>query len=311
MGLEVHTYRIAGLAVGSECVLPGVVALPPPDHACDVTIRQQGVPLALDEASARDPHCQIAGGKILLRVPEIARFLLTEGRDVAFEAEGDTTSEEIAPFLTGTVFGALLHQRGHIALHASAVRVNGKGVLFCGPSGSGKSTLAAALGKRGYALVADDLCAITPGATPQVQSDGRQLRLWTQAIDGLDLGARRGASVHRRIDKRFVDPDEVSREPLPVGPVYLLQDAAQEPAVSIDRVEATEAVQLTMETAYRPFIVGRLGQQATYFRAAAAIAHVSGVFRLARPLDFALLADTIARLECHWREIGLIARVAA
>ena len=93
-------------------------------------------------------------------------------------------------------------------LHASAVHVNGKAVLFCGPSGAGKSTLAAALAQRGYPLVTDDLCAITlaPGAPPMVHPDGRQLKLWAQAIERLDLAERRGAPVRNRLEKFYVEP---------------------------------------------------------------------------------------------------------
>ena len=122
-------------------------------------------------------------------------------------------------FLIGTVFGILLHQRGEIVLHASAVRVNDKAVLFCGPSGAGKSTLAAALAQRGFPLVTDDLCAITltAGAAPMVQPDGRHLKLWAQAIEKLDLAERRGAAVRNKLEKFFVEPAAALAEPLPLG----------------------------------------------------------------------------------------------
>ena len=69
-------------------------------------------------------------------------------------------------------------------LHASAVRVNGRAVLFCGSSGAGKSTLAAALAQRGYPLVTDDVCTLSIGeaGAPVVYPDGRQLKFWAQAI---------------------------------------------------------------------------------------------------------------------------------
>src|SRR5256885_16911508 len=41
-------------------------------------------------------------------------------------------------------------------LHASSVRLDGRGVLISGPSGSGKSDLALRLLDRGFTLVSDD-----------------------------------------------------------------------------------------------------------------------------------------------------------
>ncbi len=117
--------------------------------------------------------------------------------------ESDATAADIPIFILGTVFGILLHQREQIVLHASAVRVNGKAVLFCGASGAGKSTLAAALAQRGYPLVTDDFCTLTADGqgAPLVHPDGRQLKLWAQAIDRLDLAQQRGERVRAQPGK--------------------------------------------------------------------------------------------------------------
>jgi hypothetical protein len=257
------------------------------------------------------PTWQLAGEQFLLRVPGVARFLLTGGREIAFETEGATPPEDVAAFLVGTVFGILLHQRCEIALHASAVQVNGKAVLFCGPSGAGKSTLAAALIRRGYPLVTDDLCAVAFAEQPTVQPDGRQLKLWAQAIEALDLAANRGTAVRRRIEKYYVEPDETSGgDALPIGAIYVLRDARPLRAPGIEQPNVVDIALLLRNNAYRPLLVNRLGQRANYFVAAAAIANAAGVFHLTRDFEFAALPDVIAGLESHWREIGLTERAA-
>lgn len=50
-------------------------------------------------------------------------------------------------------------------VHATAVAINGQGVLLTGPSGSGKSDLALRLIDRGAALICDDYCDIVSGKT--------------------------------------------------------------------------------------------------------------------------------------------------
>src|SRR6185437_3943228 len=121
----------------------------------DVTICRGLVPQALENSTALGPTWQIAGNRFLLTIPDIARFLLTDGREIAFEPEPGAYDADIPIFLLGTVFGILLHQREEIVLHASAVRVNGRAILFCGASGAGKSTLAAVLAQRGLPLITD------------------------------------------------------------------------------------------------------------------------------------------------------------
>jgi hypothetical protein len=307
----VQFYRVSGLSVVSEIVLPGLIA-GTPGRPPQVTIRLGPVPERLPEPTASGPTWQIAAKQFLMRIPDIARFLLNDGQEIVVAPEPNATAADIPIFILGTVFGILLHQREQIVLHASAVRVNGRAVLFCGSSGAGKSTLAAALAQRGYPLVTDDFCTLglgTAGA-PLVYPDGRQLKLWAQAIDRLDLAAQRGDRVRASLEKFYVEPSEVFTEPLSLGAVYALREARPPHKPGIERPNVVDAALLLRRNAYRPLLVRRLGQRANYFHAATAIANVAGIFFLTRALDFARMPDVVASLEAHWLELRLMERAA-
>lgn len=304
-------YRVSGLSVASEIELPGLIgatAGQPPE----VTIRRGPVPETLPGATAAGPTWQIAGQQFLLRIPDIARFLLTNGDEIVVAPESTASPADIQIFLLAGAFGILLHQREQIVLHASAVRVGKMAVLFCGPSGAGKSTMAAALAQRGFPLVSEDVCAITttgPGA-PVVHPDGRQLKLWAQTIDQLDLAGRRGARVRSSLEKFYVEAHAAFSEPLPLGAIYALREARLPHIAGIERPNVVDAALILRRNAYRPQLVRRMGQRAIYFHAATAIANVAGIYHLTRPLDFAKMRDVIAWLEAHWLELRLTEKAA-
>lgn len=306
-----HSYRICGLSVASDIYLPGLIA-GVPDCPPQVTIRRGEVPEALHEPTQVGPTWQIAGKQFLLDVPNVARFLLNNGNQIVFAPETEASSEDVPIFILGTVFGILLHQREQIVLHASAVEVNGKAIAFCGSSGAGKSTLAAALVQRGYRLITDDVCAITWSidAEPIVHSDGRQLKLWAQAIEKLELSNIQREPVRGCLEKFYVEPKQVMTEPLPLAAVYVLRDSRPSDSPGIEKPNVVDATLHLRWQAYRPLLVARLGQKQHYFCAAAKIASKLGVFRLIRPLDFAAMTDVVSWLEAHWHDVGLTEQAA-
>lgn len=307
-----NSYNIAGLIVESEINLPGLIAAKSEAVFPDVTVRLGPVPEALEGESASGPTWQMTGSQFLLRIPNVARFLLENGQSICVEREYGE-EDDVAIFLIGTVFGILLHQRGQIVLHASAVNVGGKAVLFCGPSGAGKSTLAAALGKRGYSLVTDDVCAVNfrDGELPMVQPDGRQLKLWAQAIEKLDLTGERRQPVRNQLQKYYVEQAQTAPAPLPLGAVYVLREARPPYKTGIERPNVVDSARLLHRNAYRPLLVSRMNQKTNYFRAAAAMANTAGIFHLTRALDFATMPQVIDGLEQHWEESGLCEKVSA
>ena len=208
--------------MASELALPGLIALDSSGpQGVDVTIRAGDVPMALEKAEASGLNWQIAPDRFLFEVPGVVRILLTGGREILFALADGSSIDEAAIFISSTGFGILLHQRGRIVLHASAVCVRDSAVLFCGPSGAGKSTLAAALVDAGYDLVTDDFCGISVQAdgTPRVEPDGRQLKLWQNSIDKLSLAERRAAPVRPAIQKYYVEPRAATAAAFPLSAI--------------------------------------------------------------------------------------------
>ena len=302
-------FRIAGLTVGSDLPLPQMTAMATSASSPDIHIRRGLVPEKLPHPGASGPTWEIAGDQFLLRVPGVARFLLQAGREVLFEPYDRGQPSDMALFATGTVFGILLHQREQAVLHASAVNVGGKAVLFCGRSGAGKSTMAAALGAAGYALLNDDISVIGRDGEgiPVTHSDGRQLKLWQEAADALGLIDRLGESVRDGISKHYVTPRTSIGETLPIGAVYMLGEAQPSRQSGIARLNIADTAHAIIANAYRPFLVTAMNQKSLYLQSAMTISKSAGVFLLTRQKDFASISEIVGGLEGHWREHGLLA----
>lgn len=95
------------------------------------------------------------------------RELLSFTGRTSFLLNGDTVcySREHSPALVESLFlssvlAYLLERRGVLALHGSAVNVEGAGVCFLAQAGTGKSSLAAAFVKVGHPLLTDDVVAV-------------------------------------------------------------------------------------------------------------------------------------------------------
>jgi hypothetical protein len=305
----VHSYYMAGLSISSEIALPGLLAQVDDGGPGEISIRRDTVASALNGEKIAGLTWQMSGDHFLLRIPNVARFLVTGGSNVAFETENNTPVDDIAIFLVGTVLGILLHQRGRIALRASAVQINGKAVLFCGRSRAGKSTIAAALTQRGYPLVTDNLCVVaTAGATPMALPEGGRLQLWARAIESLDLRTRRGAPVRAHIEKYYVDPLAATCEALPLGAIYVLREARPPLSEGIDRRPSASAPLLLLRHIHLPLLVKTMKREASYFKVAIEIANAVGFFNLTRCFEFVSMPVVISWLEQHWREMALAER---
>jgi len=300
-------YRVCGLTVASDIDLSTAASeLRLNDAEADVRIRRSAVPTGLAEPIKTGPTWQRTEHQILITVPGVARFLMSAGRELAFEPESGQSDADLLIFLIGSAFGALLHQRGALVLHAGAVAVNGEAVLFCGPSGSGKSSLVAALSATGYPLITDDVCIVQDNAdgVPVISPDGRRLKLWADTIEGLSLNCVPSDAVRAGIQKYWVHPPTPPLEnAVRLRAIYFLR--AEEPphSAGIEPLGRLEAVALLRNNAYRPQLVKILDQEATWMSRSLAIMPVGRAFYLTRKIGFDALPSCIGSLESHWRHM--------
>jgi hypothetical protein len=298
----VHSYRISGLAVASQLELPGAIDAPADDDGPDITVRLQSVPETLAGGVAGGPTWEIEGERVLLRAPRVARFLIEGGRHIGVELEPGATARDASIFVLGVSFGILLHQRGAMVLHGAAVARDGRALAICGASGAGKSTLATALCREGFEFVADDICAVSldDARRPVVWPDGRQLKLWREAIERLDVAARQGAAVRDGIEKYFIGAPATALAAPRLTAVYVLGEVRPPQPEGVEPLNLPDAMRALDLQAYRPEIRARIGSKPRNLAQSAALLSHARTFRFERPRGFEHMDRLVAALAAHW-----------
>jgi hypothetical protein len=286
-----------GLAVRSELPLPELPVLPAATTP-DVTVR-------LGEAGAADPGARWIGGVFqakgqdcLYRVEGVGRFRIRDGHEILVEPDAAADAASLRGCILGGAFGALLHQRRLLPLHASVLRIGGSVVALAGAGGAGKSTLAVTLLRRGHGLLGDDLCAVAHGA------DGRPIT-WTgvprlklrpdaaartqdPALDGTPDNAQKHHLILRAEDRQ-----DASR----LGAVYILERATAPCDPHLTPLSRAAALRAILANIYRPNLGRAVDGGGAQFRIAASLAACARIRQLRFFADAAQIGQVAAAIE--------------
>ena len=298
MSRTARRYAAWGLRIRSEIALP--LSPGAPEGEPDVNIRLGTTPEALAAPRLGRRNWEAAPGLFLLKVEEVARYLVREGRDIVVEPAGNGAPDHdgaVTNFLLGSVLAACLQQRGILTLHASAAATDRGAVLFAGHSGSGKSTLLAALVERGYAMLSDDVTGIVPNGArrPAALPAFPRLRLWADAVEALGWREKARERVRPEMEKYLAPAGRFRDAPLPVRAVFVLTRHNRD-GIDIETAPPAAAFEWLARRIYRKQYARGLGTGREHFRMLAALAGGTPVVRVARPvhgLQVAKLADRI------------------
>jgi hypothetical protein len=155
----------------------------------------------------------LGDGRCLLHLPPAGSFAIDTAA-LRLQVEDGGEDEELLEHRIGSsAICTLLAQRGDLALHAAAVEVEERAVVFCGPTHRGKSTLARTLGDAGRPLLAEDgLTVALGGDLPTAYPGARGVRI---------RAAANGAGGRVAVEL-LPDPGPREPEPGPVAAIVLL-----------------------------------------------------------------------------------------
>jgi hypothetical protein len=239
----VYGYRAYGLAIRSDLLLPELdsdAALLP-----DLTIRLGATGRALPEP-ASGTVCEFGPDSQYVAWPGVGAFRIQGTDTILVEPAPGVSMPLLNLPLLGPVMALLLHLRGMLVLHASAVDLGGKAAAFVGQKGAGKSTTAAAFVSAGHRLLADDVLAldVADPTSPRIIPAFPQLKLAEDASGSLTaeqaipmpLPTAAFPKQQRRLTGSF------AHTPVPPGCIYVLARGRSAAIVPLSSAEALAAL---------------------------------------------------------------------
>jgi len=192
--------------------------------------------------------------------------------------------------------GVILLQRGVLALHASAVGLDGGASIFLGGPGWGKSTMAGALERRGHRLIADDISSITRAGEGHVVQPGfPTLKLSSESAEALGHDFDQMHELHAVVRKRGRTLESSFEDaPLPLRRVYVLADGD---AIRIEPISGGAALEELVRHSYAATLVREAGLAATHLQQCADLVSSVPIRRLTRPRSFDRIADLAQAIE--------------
>lgn len=291
-----YHYQFHGLRIFSTIAIDGAPSLE--SGPIDVTVTEGDVPDNLPAPSASGVLFDAAPGDYILRVGGVGRYRVQRGCEITVAPHPDATPHLVQTFLTGGAFTALLHQRGVLVMHGSAV-LGPTGVLIvAGHSGTGKSTTCAALLRAGYPVLTDDISAVSidGDGVPRVAPGVARMRLWADAMTALQADPAGAHQLRPGVDKFTVAIPQMAASPHPLVSICCLELYSGHEVVC-DRLDGSSRFEALRQYTRMSRLVEGLQVQEHHFRAAAAVSARTPVWRLRRPRGTDSLSAVVRHAE--------------
>lgn len=256
------------------------------------------------EAVTQGAFYQSNHDELWLDVPNVARYLISHGNRINIDPYEHADEDSIRVFLLGSCMGALLMQRDLFLLHANAIKIGDACVSFSGHSGAGKSTLSAAFMQRGYAVLADDVCAINQAG--HVMPSFPQVKLWADSSQKLEIKTDTLRRIRPNIQK-FAVPLEKQfyTQNLPLKVLYIL-NSHNEDTFEFKAIEGMHKMLPLKNNTYRHQYLKGLGKTKKHLSHVGSLASQVDVVRITRPRAGFQLDELVELIQADLLKRGVV-----
>jgi len=244
----------------------------------------------------------------LLQIKRVGRYLVEKGNSITIDKADSATDREIIIFLWASAVAALLHQRGLMILHGSAVKIGGGAVIFSGPSGSGKSTMVSAFTHtKGAFMISDDISAIsiTNTGIPVVLPGYPMMKLWRDSSEKFGIEWDETRFIRHNVKKMVVNTsNRFTNEEVPLKQAYILS-YKNEGAVEIEEVNGYKKLELLTGKIFKKSYIKNLSTQPNIFESASIILPLIRLCTIKRQHGMQHLDTTINMIESDMTHSGI------
>ena len=272
--------------------LPGLMEQEAPG---DVVMRL-GKPEPLEPINPDTRFClQFRPGDAYFYYYKMGRCRIHQGREIVGEPVPGSDVRVLGGLAETLGISILLHQRGHVTLHASCVNLGSGAVAFLGDSEAGKSFIAAGLHSRGHAVMADDVTVVDVQDSGSLVYPGiPALQLLPDAAEHFGYaveGPQELDSLQEKVIRRF--PGQLPHEAVRLNRLYILEEG---PSIRVEPVGRHRAVFELVRHSYWIQLIHD-ARPASYFLQCARLCERVPVLRLIRPLCASAMSDVIVMVE--------------
>ncbi|GAB4303355.1 MAG: hypothetical protein Kow0068_25700 [Marinilabiliales bacterium] len=275
-----YFYRAFGLGISSEIELPELISS---DSGNDVIIVTGKTPDKLESPIKTGIRYEAAENQFLLTVDNVARYYVTNGKQIIVEPYNNNDMASIRLFLLGSAFGALIIQRNLIPMHASSVKIKNFAVLFSGISGVGKSTIAAGFYKRNYTVLDDDVSVVNIiNDIPNVVPGYPQIKLWADVLNHFDEMPENLIKVRSNIKKFCYKIKNFDNHQYPIKYIFILQ-TKNSGNIEIKKLKGIDKFNVLRNNTYRVQFIEGLDKQKVHFKTLEKMARNCKIYTVKRP----------------------------
>lgn len=223
-------------------------------------------------------------------------FRIRNGEEIIVNSDIKINSILLRSLLLGQGIGILLHQKGYLVLHGSAVNMDGEAIAFLGGCGEGKSTIAAALNIKGYSFITDDILVVDfdKNNNPILLPGFPRIKLWDDVIDLLTNENEHYPKIHPKFKKYSYKLNKnFCEQKLPLKRAYIIEKNKKN---TLSHIISQDAIIELIKNSYLIFLFNDNEKQQNFIQCGRIVNNIT-IKRLKRSQSLNSIKELINLLE--------------